>query len=126
MALMPMSIPTTTRTGEGKATDMAKANIELTRAMTLILIALRKSDGHGYAIMTEIERMTQGMYQVKAGTLYRSLAQLAKHNLIDEFELIGDDVRRRCYRITAQGLLALSTELNRMEMLLKVVDDVKE
>jgi len=40
--------------------------------MLRILIALAGKDMHGYAIMQEIERRSEGTFEIGAGTLYRS------------------------------------------------------
>lgn len=102
---------------------MSKQPIELTRAMTLVLIVLCKGAGHGYAIMTEIERMTAGDYCVKAGTLYRSISQMIEHGLIEEAPAAcyptSKDVRRTYYRITDPGRRAVTDELQRLERLLR-------
>lgn len=103
---------------------MSDQPIELTRAMTLVLIVLCKGAGHGYAIMREIERMTDGDYAVKAGTLYRSISQLMGHSFIEEtpapsYPIIREDERRTYYRITNPGRQAITDELQRLERLLR-------
>lgn len=102
---------------------MSETAIELTQAMTLVLIVLRKCPGHGYAIMVEISRMTEGQYTVAAGTLYRSISLLMMHGLVEEQAAAFDpkrhkDLRRRYYRINEAGCQALEAELKRMEKLL--------
>lgn len=101
----------------------SESPIELTRAMTLVLIVLTKGARHGYAIMTEIVSVTEGEYRVSAGTLYRSIGQMLKHGLVEEapelFDPEHDDERRKYYRITAQGQEAVALELRRMEKLVQ-------
>jgi len=97
---------------------------ELTRGMTLILMVLaRDADAkHGYAIMSEISKLTDGEYEVAAGTLYRSFKEMIKRGLIKEVpERLrpDDDQRRRYYRITHAGTEAVRAELKRMEKLVK-------
>lgn len=98
-------------------------SIELTQAMTLILIVLSQGARHGYAIMTEIVSMSSGAYRVSAGTLYRSISQMLKHGLVEEApELFNpelDDERRKYYRITAQGQRLVVAELHRIEKLIQ-------
>lgn len=97
-------------------------SFELTRGMTLVLIVLCKGAGHGYAIMTEIERMTDGDYCLNPGTLYRSISQMLTHGLIEETPAPAyptrKDHRRTYYRITDPGRQAITDELQRMERLL--------
>lgn len=92
---------------------------ELTRAMTLILIALSNEGQHGYLIMQAIAGW--GLYYVGPGTLYRSLGNLLERGFITEQRRhADDDVRRRYYRITEQGRMAVQAELGRIETLLRV------
>ena len=102
---------------------MSENAVELTQAMMLVLIALRKCPQHGYALMLEISRMTEGQYAVAPGTLYRSISQLLMHKLIEEQAPAFDprrnkDLRRRYYKITDPGCEALELELKRLEKLL--------
>ena len=99
--------------------------MELTRAMTLVLIILSNGPRHGYSIMTEIDRVTNGAYTVKAGTLYRSIYQMEKRGLLQEIhdhQLFDseDDERRRYYKITDKGRQAVQTELFRMGQLVQI------
>ena len=97
---------------------------ELTQAMTLILIVLSTGVRHGYAIMMDIDSLTEGTYQVSAGTLYRSIARMQDQDLIEEVpDLVNpldDDERRRHYQITKHGRQAVTAELLRIETLLQV------
>lgn len=97
-------------------------SLELTRAMTLVLIVLSDSPRHGYSIMTTIEEMTD--YSVSAGTLYRSLERLQNAELLKEIHehslFDSEDERRRYYQITDSGRKALNDELTRLEKLLQV------
>lgn len=93
---------------------------ELTRSMTLILIALAKGPKHGYAIMNAVREMTNYELHVPAGTLYRSLEELVERRLIEEApELLDpdDDQRRKYYRLTSGGRLEVVEELRRMDRL---------
>ena len=98
-------------------------NSDLTRAMTLILIVLSQGARHGYAIMTEIVSMTDGEYQVSAGTLYRSIGQMVKSGLVEEapelFDPEHDDERRKYYKITDQGRKTVTAELRRLDRLVQ-------
>lgn len=94
---------------------------ELTPAMTLILLVLSNEAKHGYAIMTDIVSMSNGLHRVGPGTLYRSIGQLLKHGMIHEDEIDSDgDERRKHYRITEHGKRALALELIRLERLLRM------
>lgn len=101
--------------------------IELTRAMTLILIVMTKEPRHGYGILTDIRQITNGDYDVSFGTLYRSLHKLVKQGLLKDVPGLllpispdYDDERRKYYQITEAGKQALKLEVDRLETLLQI------
>ena len=67
-----------------------------------VLLALADDDLHGYAILQAVGERVQGVLPMRTGTLYRALASLLDHGLIDEIASTGD-ARRRVYRITSDG-----------------------
>lgn len=89
-----------------------------------ILIALAQEDRHGYSIMLDVERRTDGALRLSAGTLYRSIQRILEQGLITETserpapEL--DDERRRYYRITPFGAAAARAETQRMASLVRM------
>ena len=86
-----------------------------------IMLALTTGDKHGYAIMKEIEALTEGAVAMGAGTLYGSVKQMLKAGLIEESSERPDpdldDQRRRYYRLTDLGVRTLEAEVARMEQL---------
>jgi DNA-binding PadR family transcriptional regulator len=101
-----------------------KALLPLQPASFHILLSLTDEDRHGYAIILEVTRRTQGELKLSAGTLYRSIQRMLEAGLIVETrsrpapEL--DDERRRYYRITALGRAAAEAEAGRLRDLLKM------
>ena len=93
----------------------------LTPAMFHILLALADSERHGYGIMREVERATDGAFQLGPGTLYRSIKQMLALGLVEESDERPDpeldDERRRYYRITSAGRRAASVEAQRLARL---------
>ncbi len=93
----------------------------LTPAMFHILLALADAERHGYAIMREVERATDGAFQLGPGTLYRSIKHMLTLGLVEESDERPDpeldDERRRYYRITGAGRRAASLEAQRMARL---------
>jgi DNA-binding PadR family transcriptional regulator len=89
----------------------------LTPAIVHILLALADGDRHGYGIMQEVARLTDGAVRMGPGTLYGTIKRLLAAKLIEaaderpDAEL--DDERRRYYRITPLGQRALKTETAR-------------
>ncbi len=86
-----------------------------------VLMAVATGDKHGYAIMREVEALTNGATTMGPGTLYGAVKRMLAAGLIEESverpdpEL--DDERRRYYRITALGARVLELEIERMEQL---------
>jgi DNA-binding PadR family transcriptional regulator len=82
-----------------------------------ILLALGDGDRHGYAIMQEALRRSEGALQLEPGTLYRALRRMRQAGLVTETTgraRDGDDERRRYYRLTALGRKVASAEARRM------------
>jgi DNA-binding PadR family transcriptional regulator len=87
-----------------------------------ILLSLTDEDRHGYAIILEVSRRTQGELKLSAGTLYRSIQRMVESGLITEIRTRPefDDERRRYYRITPLGRTVAEAEAGRLRDLLKM------
>lgn len=87
-----------------------------------ILLALGTEERHGYAIMREVEHMTNGATRMGPGTLYTAIQKLLASGLIEESterpDPILDDERRRYYRVTAAGREVVRSESQRLAALL--------
>jgi DNA-binding PadR family transcriptional regulator len=81
----------------------------------LILTALAGAPRHGYAVLREVESLSEGRVTLRAATLYDSLERLAGQGLIEvDHEEVVDGRHRRYYRITAGGAARLADEAERM------------
>jgi DNA-binding PadR family transcriptional regulator len=96
--------------------------LPLTPAIAHILLALADEDRHGYAIMQEVERITDGAVRMGPGTLYGTIKRMIAAGLLEEAderpEPDKDDERRRYYRATQLGRRVLEAETARMAALL--------
>ena len=96
--------------------------LPLTPAIVQILLALADADRHGYGIMQEIARLTDGAVRMGPGTLYGTIKRMLASRLIVESDQRPqpdeDDERRRYYRITSLGRRVLAAESSRMSTLL--------
>jgi DNA-binding PadR family transcriptional regulator len=94
----------------------------LTPAIVHILLALADEDRHGYGIMQEVTRLTDGVVRMGPGTLYGTIKRLLGARLIEEADERPDpeldDERRRYYRLTPQGRRALTAETTRVATLI--------
>ena len=71
-----------------------------------ILLALAGGERHGYGIMQEVERRSDGTVRLGPGTLYGAVKRMLESGWIAEraADGPGDDPRRRCYyRLTPAG-----------------------
>jgi len=94
----------------------------LTSTMFHILVVLADGDLHGYAIMQEIDRISDGSEAAGPTTLYRSIRQMRDLGLLRESKSrpAEDDERRRYYRITNAGRRAAIAEVDRLERVTRV------
>ena len=90
--------------------------LPLSPATLHILLALAGEDLHGYAIMQEIARQSEGKYKVGPGTLYDNLQKFIDREWVQELgsRKSDDDPRRRYYRLTASGRGVLAAETARL------------
>ena len=97
------------------------AFLPLTPAIAHILLALADADRHGYGIMQEIERVTDGTVRMGPGTLYGTLKRMLASGFVEEADDRPDpdldDERRRYYRVTPLGTAGLQAETDRMQAL---------
>jgi len=95
----------------------------LTPAVFQILLALADGDRHGYGIMKEVERRTDGGVRLRPGTLYRAVTRLLEDGWIDESEdpsaADGEDSRRKVYRLTPLGRQKAREEALRLAALVR-------
>ena len=93
----------------------AKINLYPLAPATLhILLALSAEDLHGYGIMQQVERLSEGRYKLGPGTLYDNLEKLLGQGLIEESPREAQP-RRRYYHLTASGTKVLSEEIRHLE-----------
>jgi DNA-binding PadR family transcriptional regulator len=97
--------------------------LPLTPAIFHIMLALAPGERHGYGIMLDVERLTNGRLNLGPGTLYRSIQRMLLDELIEETKDAHgseeDDERRRYYRLTRLGLEVAREEAKRLEALVK-------
>jgi DNA-binding PadR family transcriptional regulator len=100
------------------------ALIPLQPATFHILMAVAQEDRHGYGIIQDVTRRTNGELRLSAGTLYRSIQRMLEQGLISETDDRPapefDDERRRYYRITAFGTAVARAEIRRMAQLVRM------
>jgi len=101
--------------------DEIKAQLPLAPAALHILLALAAEDRHGYGILQEAFRQSQGHYKLGPGTLYDNLDKLMNRGLVAESarRTAKEDPRRRYYRLTEFGRRVLAADLDRLRAVVK-------
>jgi DNA-binding PadR family transcriptional regulator len=98
--------------------------LPLTPPVLHTLVSLADGDKHGYAILKEIARRTDGAVRLSAGTLYALLSRATADGLIEESDerpdFALDDERRRYYRLTALGRRVAVAEIARLESIVEM------
>ena len=93
-----------------------------------ILLALADSDRHGYGIMKEVRERTNGEMAPGAGTLYAALQRMLDDGLVaetDDRPRVGDDERRRYYRLSEIGRAVARAEALRLARLIRIAAEKK-
>jgi DNA-binding PadR family transcriptional regulator len=93
---------------------MDEPRLPLTPAVFQVLVALGDGELHGYALLKEVERQTDGRIRLSTGTLYGIIDRLLAGGMIAE--RTAKD--RRLYRLTALGRRTALAEADRLEALL--------
>jgi len=91
-------------------------NPALTEAVYYILLSLMEPM-HGYGIMQNVERLSEGRVRLAAGTLYGAINTLLEKHWI--CAIPGEkDSRKKEYQITEEGKQVLQAELARLRELI--------
>lgn len=96
--------------------------LPLTETTFFILTSLASGPRHGYAIMKDIQNLSEQRIQLSTGTLYGALKRLLEQGWIvrlDGTEDQADSKRvRKMYTLTPTGQRILQAELERLQKLL--------
>lgn len=98
--------------------------LPLTETVFYILLALLEPS-HGYSVMQEVEKLSDGEVRIAAGTLYGAFENLLKAGFI---ELVAEENRRKIYCITDLGRQILVEDTRRMEHMVSLIqkEDIYE
>ena len=99
----------------------AESFLPLKSNVLLVLLALASRPLHGYGIILDVAERSNGEVELQTGALYRTLRRLLEDGLIQECDrpasAVGDDERRRYYRLTGLGQSVMTAEVERMAKL---------
>jgi DNA-binding PadR family transcriptional regulator len=89
--------------------------LPLTEVAFEILLSLSDGERHGYDILKDIERRTDGRLRLHPGTLYRALARMIDDGLVEQTAADDrGDLRRRPMRMTRFGAEVAKAESARL------------
>src|SRR5881227_1179047 len=89
----------------------------LTEPVFLILTSLAERPRHGYALLQDIEQISERRVLLSTGTLYGALRRLLEDGSIERFEQEDTSREKQAYRLTRRGREQLQAELERMRRL---------
>jgi DNA-binding PadR family transcriptional regulator len=82
--------------------DVLKGHLDL-----LLLAIVEDGPCHGYAVIDELRRRTDGAIDLPEGTIYPALHRLEEAGLLTSRWAPGATRRRRVYELTSKGRRAL-------------------
>lgn len=93
----------------------------MTETTYFILLSLAPGPSHGYAIMKDVQQLSQARVVLSTGTLYGALKRLLELGWIERTDdpAAGENGReRKAYRLTQLGQAVLDSEIERLNGLL--------
>ena len=113
--------------GSVMSADDIERFLPLTPLSLAVLLGLADGARHGYAIMKEVERQTDGRIRPGAGSLYAALQRLLDDGLIATAPAGADgepaNARRRYYVLEDRGRAVARAELLRMARVIQLGHD---
>lgn len=89
-----------------------------------ILLSLADGERHGYAILQDVSQRTDDQLRLRTGTLYTVIKRMLDSRWIEDTDSpVGDDERRKYYRLTTLGRLVLKTEAQRLQALVTLAQE---
>lgn len=100
----------------------SQENLPLTETSFFILVSLATAPKYGYAIMKEVEAMSETRVVLATGTLYSALRRMLDDGWIERLEensvIAGRE--RKLYQLTEYGRRILKAEIERLQKLVNL------
>ena len=96
--------------------------LPLSETTFFLLLSLASGPKHGYAIMKEVESVSEGRVAFSTGTLYGAIKRLLEYDWIertDDPEADTTSRERKAYALTKLGRRILAADVARMRALVK-------
>jgi DNA-binding PadR family transcriptional regulator len=88
-----------------------------------ILLSLSPGPKHGYAILIEVERLSENQVKLSTGTLYGAIKRLLERDWIQRVDdplPKSTERERKAYILTERGRRVLNAEIERLQKLVNV------
>lgn len=93
----------------------------------LLLYIIDELPLHGYGLAQELERRSQGYFNLTASTIYSALRRLEEKGLVlSSWQRVAKKQRRRCYELTEKGRQVLAEQLAQWQKFLGATEKVIE
>ena len=91
----------------------------------LLLFIIDELPMHGYEIARELDRRSQGYFNLTASTIYSALRRLESRGLVlSSWQQVARKQKRRYYELTEKGRQILAEELAQWQKFLGATDRV--
>lgn len=97
-----------------------RSYLPLTETTFYILLSLAPAKRHGYAILKDVEQLSDGRVTLSTSTLYSALSRLLDQGLIRRIPTEVDESPgrpRKVYELTDAGRRVLEAEVHRLQTL---------
>ena len=101
--------------------------LPLTETTFYILLSLSPKPKHGYAMMKDVENLSESRIRLSTGTLYGAIKRLLEKGWIKRVEDQNADENgrgRKAYVLTRYGKRILNAEVDRLQDLVKTAQQV--
>jgi len=90
--------------------EILKGHLDL-----LLLATVAARPGHGYEILAELRRRSDGAFALAEGTVYPALHRLEAAGMLTSRWSVVDGRRRRVYSLTGSGRRSLATQQKELD-----------
>jgi DNA-binding PadR family transcriptional regulator len=100
----------------------AQPETPLTESTFFIMLSLAPGPKHGYAILKDVEALSERRVILSTGTLYGAIKRLLEQGWIERVEEATSDAagrERKSYALTPQGRRVLNVEVARLQKLVR-------
>jgi DNA-binding PadR family transcriptional regulator len=99
--------------------DTVNKRKPLSEPVVLILASLAQEPRHGYALLTDVEKLSEGRVCLSIGTLYGAIRRLLEDGWIERFRQEDTTRDKQAYSLTKAGRRALESEIIRLRHLVQ-------